>query len=231
MYNYYRINKLCSLITLLCFLLLSVCSCRDERFKDMVKYVNANSDVEVTYIEWYGNNKNKDEETMSVELIVYLQKETAHYSIERIDGLRNALNQYMIDDPNSFLNRGFHIVIWVENTYYYPTDSPKLRRCAAFSNMDSLSTLNLTTDLVNSSLCGFMFRPDLNDIKKLNSLTDIKYLWLLDDGYSISDNITFVNELKLSTGNLDELEVVYVAEYWYKNLNINDFRFRVEKAT
>lgn len=226
-------EKFLSFILVILMLSASVllCSCGDSRFSNMKKYANDNSKVNVVSIYMVGNKSDEEERDSNKQVLigVTLDKNKQHYSIEELESLRIALNDYMTNDPNSYINQGYSVVIWVENSFYSPTTGP-ISRCAVFSNLDTLY-LESSTE-INNSLCTAMYKPYEKDVPMLCNISGIKYLWLIDEGYSTYHEDGFpIDEINDVIADIKDLQVLYIDENYFERLDSTSFSFEVKEGT
>lgn len=206
-------------------------ACTDTRFSDMEEYVNQNSMIKVSAIEMCGDkNEQKEQEQRNLALIrVLLPNDKAHYSIDELESLRVSLNDYMMSDQSSYLNNGYHVIIYVINCYYYPTQGP-IRECAVFSNTDSLYTNGYSE--LNDSLCTAMYKPYEEDVVMLPNISGVKYLWLIDEGYSADHEEEFpIKEINAVASKIEGLDVLYIDSRYYEEFNSADVVFKVEQGS
>lgn len=210
---------------------LLLCSCGDARFSDMKRYVNEHSDVRVTSIYMVGDTEYVNECLLNKQVLleVALASGKQHYSIDELESLRIALNDYMTSDPDSYINKGYHVVVWVHNTYYLATEGP-ISRCAVFSNSDSLY-VEYYTDL-NDSLCTAMYKPYKEDVSMLGNILNVKYLWLIDEGYSYEHNESFpIDAINEAAPDLNGIRVLYIDENYYDRFDASGLEYKVEKGS
>lgn len=225
----YKNHTIYLLITLMLALPFLLCSCGDSRFSDMEKYVNQYSLINVSSINLQDDNNNHKAQHKLAVINVLLPNDNAHYTIDELESLRIALNDYMMNDESGYLINGYHVVINVINSYFYPTQGP-IRVCAVFSNADSIY-VNSYSEL-NDSLCTAMYKPYEEDVAMIPNISGIKYLWLIDEGYSANHDEEFpISEISKVVSKTDNLEVLYIDSRYFELFDQTDIDFIVKPGT
>lgn len=220
-----------SMVILILAVSLWFCACDNNQFGDMKKYVNQYSLIKVSSINLQNNKSNhKTQEQNKLAIIsVLLPNDKAHYTIDELESLRTALNDYMIDDQSSYLNNGYHVIIYVNNSYFNPTQGP-IRVCAVFSNADSIYE-NSYSEL-NDSLCTAMYKPYKEDIAMIPDISGIRYLWLIYEGYSAYHKEGFpIKEINNVVSKIDNMEVLYIDSRYFELFDSTDIDFIIKQGT
>lgn len=188
-------------------LLFALCSCGNVKYAGMKNYLNSNTNVKVISIsDWVYN-----EEFKSVLLCIELPRE-ADPSLEDLDGLRVALNDYMQQD-GGFLEQGWQVSIYVDEQM---NGSSIGERYAVFANFEN-GTMGFEGECnydIADYLNTFWFVLDPDDAEYISSLNDVENLFIAGK-YSESD-VDLMNEVIEEIKTLDSLKTLRVFSYWYE---------------
>ena len=204
-----------------CSLLISENGVRITKYKTMRNHLEEKTGLNITSIdEWFYEEENK-----SVLLDIKLPLDF-NPSLEDLDNIRAALNDYMQED-GGFLDNGWKITIDINRV---TEGSEKPVTYAIISNFSYGYMRNGGWDdmEVSDHLNTFFFSIDSDDtdyISELDGIEHIKICGLYTEGDTelIEATIAELNELK-------DLESVAVFPYWYQAFSESDLGCEIIEA-
>lgn len=197
----------------ICFLslvvLFSLCSCGKNKYWDMKNYLNSNSDVNVVRVEEWIYNETDQIVTLNVVLA-----EDSDPSLEELDSLRNALDDYM-KRPGGYLDQKWQISVIVDEAQFFSSTEP--HRYSVISNyMEGYNGERGTEPVIfdcSDTLNTFWFCIDSDDVSYISSLNDVENIYIAGQ-YSIQSTELLedtLNEIK----KLDNIKTLAVCRNWY----------------
>ena len=205
-----EVKKILSII-LSVAILLPFCSCGNQKYKDMKSFLNSNTELEIKAVsEWICN-----EETKAVSLYIKLA-EDSDPSLEELDGLRTALNEYMQRD-GGYLEQSWQVSVIVDEQKQFSSAKPD--RYAVLANFeqgcipDGGNCSYETSDILNT----FWFNFDADNASYISSLIDVEHIYITSESIVLSNDVLdgTIEELR-GLGNLKTLRIDTV---WYERFS------------
>ena len=212
-------------------MLISLCSCSfkmgsfdinvNNKYGPMRKYLEEETGLKITSVdEWTYEEKNN-----SVLLDIKLPLDFDP-SLEDLDNIRAALNDYMQEDEG-FLDEGWKVCIYIDRV---TEGSEKPTRYAVLSNFSyGYMRQGGWDDIeVSDHLNTFFFSIDPDEVYYISELDGIEHIKICgkyteDDTMLIETTISELSELK-------DLESVTVYTYWYQAFSESDLGCEIIEA-
>ena len=204
----------------ICFLslvvLLSLCSCGNNKYRDLKNYLNSNSDVKVVSVgEWIYNEMDR-----IVTLNVVL-KEDSDPSLEELDSLRKALDDYM-KKPGGFLEQEWQISVIVDEAQFFSSAEP--HRYSVISNFmygfNGERGKNPVGYNCSDTLNTFWFCIDSDDVSYISSLNDVENLYIA--GQYPKQTATIMEDTLNEIKKLNDLKTLAICLNWYDSFESAD---------
>lgn len=199
--------------------MLSLCSCGNAKYLGMKNYLNANTDLQIVSVSDWEYNK----ETKAVLLCIELKKDS-RASLEKLDGLRKAVNEYM-QKKGGFLEQGWQVSVYVDEAQFMSSKKPY--RYAVMANFESgFITVDgkcnyETSDHLNT----MMFYITSSNADYISSLTDVEHIYIVGDLDKFFAKT--VEELR----KLDNLKTLKVYTDYYEKYVEAGLKCNVEKTS
>ena len=202
-----EVKKILSII-LSVAILLPFCSCGNQKYKDMKSFLNSNTELEIKAVsEWICN-----EETKAVSLHIELA-EDSDPSLEKLDGLRKAMNEYMQRD-GGYLEQGWQVSVTVDEKKVFSSDKPN--RYAVLANFEQgyIAADGKCSYETSDHLNTFWFNFGTDNVDYIASLTDVEHIYITSEYIDLSEDVLdgTIEELR-GLGNLKTLKIDTV---WYE---------------
>ena len=205
-------------VSILSVFVISLCSCSNPKYYDMKRYVESSSQLRIVSIdEWIYN-----EEYKSITLNIRLDSGSKP-SLEELDRLRKALNEYM-QRNGGLLDQGWQVSVLVDEA---TQGSEKPYRYAVIANFENgyiLGDGDYRFETSNN-LNTFQFCMNYDDVSYISSLTDVEYI-LIGGQYSISDT-ELINETIEEVRKLNNLKAISIYSPWYESFSNADLECEV----
>lgn len=204
----------------ICFLslvvLLSLCSCGNNKYRDLKNYLNSNSDVKVVSVgEWIYN------ETDRIVTLNVVLKEDSDPSLEELDSLRKALDDYM-KKPGGFLEQEWQISVIVDEAQFFSSAEP--HRYSVISNfMNGFNGERGKNPVIydcSDTLNTFWFCIDSDDVSYISSLNDVENLYIA--GQYPKQTATIMEDTLNEIKKLNDLKTLAICLNWYDSFESAD---------
>lgn len=186
---------------------ISLCSCGDSKYADMKRYLDSHAGVKIRSISDMECSLENKEVYLRIELPL-----DADPSLQELDELRKALNDYMQQD-GGFLEQDWYVSICIDEQM---NGSALGDTYAVMANYEQ--GVKAQPESVRAvSLNTFWVCIDPEDISYLSKLTDVENL-RISGNYSATD-ASLLNKTIDEIRELDNLKSLRVFPYWYEAVN------------
>jgi len=189
-------------ILLMLSLLLSLAGCLNAtnvKELGLLIYLQKNLDMDVFFVQ----ELSFDEEEQYASYTIAVDSEE-DIRLDKLIAIRNVLNEYLVKDKDSYLNKGWYVEYVIQNGKNEFNSLPHDR---------SARIRNMVSGNLSDELDVIWFELDEEDIPYISDLTEMKHVYFCGNYVDLGDEA--MNETIEQIRKLDGLKSLDVYEEWY----------------